>query len=120
MINFLKETINQLEFHNKTFDDVIWIGNDEYEISKEDFMKLADIYYDNGYGGAEIAEDLYIVGTDWWLERDEYDGSEWWEYKTLPTRSENPKKIEALSRTQAKDYWCLSSLADINSNSQDF
>ena len=24
------------------------------------------------------------VGDNWWLERAEYDGSEWWEFKTIP------------------------------------
>ena len=40
--------------------------------------------YDNGFGGAEVHGDLKIVGNDWWMERGEYDGSEWWEFKTLP------------------------------------
>jgi len=31
-----------------------------------------------------IRNDLYVVGEDWWLERGEYDGSEWWEFKRLP------------------------------------
>lgn len=26
-----------------------------------------------------------VVGDDWWLERHEYDGSEWWEFKRLPS-----------------------------------
>ena len=29
----------------------------------------------------EVAEDLVVVGDNWWIERHEYDGNEWWEYK---------------------------------------
>ena len=49
----------------------------------EDFLGSLDFSYDNGYGGQEL------FGTIWykdgsWSERGEYDGSEWWEYKTVP------------------------------------
>lgn len=41
--------------------------------------------YDNGYGGQKLFG--YIVFTDGtWLERAEYDGSEWWTYKQIPPR----------------------------------
>jgi len=49
-------------------------------------LKLADVCYNNSFGGQEIAEDLLIVGEDWWMERCEYDGSEWWEFKTMPVK----------------------------------
>jgi len=40
--------------------------------------------YDSGYGGQELFGYIwYEDGT--WSERGEYDGSEWWEHKTVPT-----------------------------------
>ena len=27
-----------------------------------------------------------IVGDNWWLERDEYDGAEGWEFKVMPIK----------------------------------
>jgi hypothetical protein len=42
------------------------------------------VNYDDGFGGNEIPLSLVVVGDDWWLERGEYDGSEWWEFKRLP------------------------------------
>ena len=84
MTNLLEETIKDLHDNNKTFDDVIWIGNDEVYIDKEIFMKRANKKYDSGYGGNEVDLALKIVGKDFWLERHEYDGSEWWEYKAMP------------------------------------
>jgi hypothetical protein len=29
---------------------------------------------------------LQLVGETFWIERAEYDGSEWWEYKEIPKR----------------------------------
>ena len=45
---------------------------------------IANIGYDNSYGAPEIAVDLVIVGDNWWLTRGEYDGSEWWDFHTIP------------------------------------
>lgn len=86
MTNLLKETLGVLECNNKTLDDVEWIGDEHFFISKEDFLKKADKYYDAGYGCAEVNMNLTICGKDFWLERHEYDGSEWWEYKTMPQK----------------------------------
>ena len=55
-----------------------WKGFIEYSKSYKN--------YDDGFGGANV-EDVFIVFDDGsWLERGEYDGSEWWEYKITPTR----------------------------------
>ena len=64
----------------------------------EKFKESAkNIYYDSGYGSNEIPMNLVIVGDNWWLERAEYDGSEWWEFKTLPIKPDkeefNPQLI---------------------------
>ena len=48
-------------------------------------LALLDREYDDGFGGQEL--DGTIVFKDGtWLERGEYDGSEWWEYKCKPGR----------------------------------
>ncbi len=83
-MNLLQETIGTLENNGKTFDDINWIGSMEYGfIELEDFKQLADYDYNSGYGSPHVATDLVIVGSNWWLERHEYDGSEWWEFKEL-------------------------------------
>lgn len=87
--NLLKETLNVLERNGKTPADVEWVGSADgmLAISWKEFAEIAkDVEYDNGYGGAEVASDLVVVGKDWWLERGEYDGSEWWEFKKIPVR----------------------------------
>lgn len=99
MENLLAETLRSLNYGGKSPADVRWVGSKDgtYAITWEQFEFLAaDLDYDSGYGGSEIAGDLAVVGDDWWLERHEYDGSEWWEFKQLPVRSEKPIKISHL------------------------
>lgn len=101
-MNLLNETLRCLAANGKSFNDVnfcmidIQEHHDYYDVyynaeyngpvyfSWEDFKRLADRKYDSGYGGTEVHDHLKIVGSDFWLERHEYDGSEWWEFKQLP------------------------------------
>lgn len=93
--SLLQETIDVLSSAGKTISDVRFVVSggrwldrgDKLQLgSWDDFAKLADIKYDSGYGSAEINTTLKIVGDNWWLERGEYDGSEWWEFKTIPSK----------------------------------
>lgn len=86
MTNLWDETVRKLASLDLDFDkDVIQVQVAEGYINKELFKMMAmATNYDAGYGSAEIREDLLIVGTDWWLERDEYDGSEWWTFCMMP------------------------------------
>ena len=83
-VNLKAETLEFLANHGKTPDDIRWIGNG-VEIPIDEFWRVADRVYDNGYGCAEVCY-IYIVGDDWWMERGEYDGAEWWEFKTMPKK----------------------------------
>lgn len=85
-MNLKQETINVLEQHGLSVDDIEWIGTREYTIPFDRELSVLDVEYYDGFGGQEIAWDLVVVGKDFWLERDEYDGSEWWEFKTMPTK----------------------------------
>ena len=85
-MNLLNETRDILLSNNKTFDDVLFIGDEatHTKMTVKDFLEHANVEYKNGYGIEEINTDLILVGKDFWLERHEYDGSEWWEYKSMP------------------------------------
>lgn len=87
-MNLLQETIEELAAHGKTVQDVKWVGLGDLirYIHWEEFQRLADFEYDNGYDGYEINLGLVVVGKDWWLERNGHDGSEWWEFKTMPKK----------------------------------
>jgi len=97
MVNLLQETIDTLKQHNKEQSDVLWVddGLDNYMLWSE-FKKLSDIKYDCSYGGQEINPHLKVIGKDFWLERHEYDGSEWWEFKSKPKKPKNHSKIEII------------------------
>ena len=96
LINLKDETLEILNEHGKTWDDVEWIGSvsRNLTIDKNQFLILADREYNNGYGGNEVSLDLVVVGEDFWLERHEYDGSEWWEFRRAPVKNEQMHNAE--------------------------
>ena len=99
MTNLWEETINLLGDHGKSFEDVLFIRGDDFGITKDNFEEVAkkSDYY-SGYGAQHIAKDLALVGKDWWIERDEYDGAEWWKFKTIPIRCGNVETITKLDK----------------------
>lgn len=96
MNNLLEETIDILYKNGRIESDVLWVGRgynqtgylqEQNNLSKntwEYFVKNADFLYEDGFGCEEIPTDLIVVGKDFWLERHSYDGSEWWEFKSMP------------------------------------
>lgn len=88
-MNLFEETCGDFKNHGVEWEDVIWIGGDDFEISLPDFVRLAKATdYDNDYGKQEIASDLTIITRDGRFVREEYDGLEWWKYipNKLPYR----------------------------------
>jgi len=93
-MNLLNETMNDLDVHGKFAHDVCFVMCDDIFMSFEDFKEWAkDIEYYDGYGECQISLKLKIVGLDWWLERTEYNGSEWWAFKQLPKKPKTYGKI---------------------------
>ena len=84
MANLLHETNFILREHGKSWKDVKFVFNSNGQIPKGRFNDIANQDYDDVYGITEVRQDLIIIGDDWWLERREYDGSEWWEFVTKP------------------------------------
>lgn len=119
-MNLLAETIEMLETNNKLPDNVLWVGTKEISFTWADFVELANTEYCAGLGGQEVAKDLLIIGDGFWLERHEYDGSEWWEFKELIKDKPSYKKPRALTRAQGRilelgDCWdCEGDLKEIN------
>lgn len=120
--NLLQETIKKLKEYQKTERDILWVGSEDFGwFTWEDFKELADTEYNSGHGTQEVASDLLIVGKDFWLERRDYDGAEWWEFKVMPCKPENYRKPIALTVKQAKekfgkDIRGWSTLKELNSN----
>lgn len=101
-MNLLAETISCLENNGKTANDVIWVGTEKEKATWDSFASVADFDYDNGFGGEVIDTALLVVGKDFWLERHEYDGSEWWEFKALPFE---PETVIELTQKDLKWHW---------------
>lgn len=101
MANLLQETLEEMSDEGKGKSDVLFIGSrsGDYQMTWDEFVALADREYDSGFGGQEVAADLVVVFVDrTWIERHEYDGSEWWEYKAPPPVkvAPSPKPIQCL------------------------
>ena len=50
----------------------------------EEFLQKLDFEYDAGYGGQELYGLVWLMEENTWLERGEYDGSEWWNFQECP------------------------------------
>lgn len=100
-MNLLNELKERLEEVNKTIDDIKWVGTTDFKVDIETFLKLADTEYDDGYGQQEVAPDLLIVGDDWYIDRREYDGSEWFEFHKKIEEPTEILEIKALTLDQA-------------------
>lgn len=90
LTNLLEETLQAIRGAGRTPEEVshvAWgVAPDGGWCRWAHFEPVAArITYDRGYGSAFINQTLTVVGVSgWWLERHEYDGSEWWEYKSTP------------------------------------
>ena len=104
-VNLLRETIELLERHGKKLSDIEFIRGVNppsyktinHKVDEGTLNEILDLDYDADYGIENINLNLQLVGKDFWLERREYDGSEWWEYRTMPTYDGTPVHYEPLS-----------------------
>lgn len=101
-MNLREETLKIMKDNGLTKEDVAFImvreqvyennkyENKDYRLPMDRFWLSANTEYDEGFGGNEINLGLMIVFKNGaWLERHEYDGSEWWEFKSTPKKPEN-------------------------------
>lgn len=102
-MNAKAELLYQLEKHNLTVKDIAYIRINlfKYEgyvdkINKENIdiedLNVLDFNYDDEYGGQNLYG-FVLFANGSWLERHEYDGFEWWEYKKAPLK-ENIAKFD--------------------------
>ena len=86
MRNLLEETIQKIEDYGHTTNEVNFVTDGDVYCNWEDFARNTKNYnYKAGFGTNEVNRNLKVVGLGWWLERNEYDGNGWWEYKSIPT-----------------------------------
>lgn len=101
-MNLLDETKGAISQSGHSTDDVRFVGSrdEKLGIPWSQAEKVLDIDYDDGYGCQEIAADLVVVFTDGgFLRREEYDGSEWWEYEPPFRGPETQKPFKLVKLT---------------------
>ena len=108
--NLLRETLEMLRSSGKNPSDVRWVGKSDGTLAVDwgTFALLAEhCEYDAGFGWNDVNESLVVVGDSWWLERGEYDGSEWWEFKTLPILKSNASAFDnvLLLKSSFEECW---------------
>ena len=104
MKNLLEETSLILEQNGKSEKDIIWVGCDDFQITWDNFKEIAkDADYDSGYGAPKVAQDLKIIGNGFKIIREEYDGSEWWEFHGDVKMPNKIIKIKALTIEQSEE-----------------
>ena len=112
MTNLLEETLAEIHDAGLTPEQITFIGSrsGSHGCTWEEFKSIANVEYNDGYGGQEVAVDLVIVFNDGsWLSRGEYDGSEWWDYNKTPRQ---PSQYKPITRVVRESY--ESSVAQMN------
>jgi len=114
MPNLLAETVDAISLTGKTPEQITFIGSlaSGHSCTWYEYQRLANHEYDSGYGGQEVATDLVIVFSDGsFLDRREYDGSEWWEYHPNVVLPRERKLIERVI-CQDRNWRTLAEIAD--------
>ena len=62
----------------------IYLVEDYTPTEYVEFLEKLNFEYDAGYGGQELYGTVWLMEDHTWLERGEYDGSEWWNYQKCP------------------------------------
>lgn len=70
-MNLKEETLEVLQNNGKHKEDVKYVCGEDFQIGLGQFWELADTEYDSSYGAPEIAQDLMLIGDDFWMERGE-------------------------------------------------
>ena len=113
-MNFKEETLKEISESGHEEKDVLFIGSKDgkLRISIEKFKEISDFDYDSGFGGQEIPQDLIVYFKDKsYLDRREYDGSEWWKYNELLDFSAGDEYKDFNKIGRSGDY-----LEEINKN----
>ena len=101
MINAQQELLQVLNSIKKNQSDISWrlVYTADYSEVSEAFTSIdqLDFSYDSGYGTQKLFGVVYF-NDNTWLERGEYDGSEWWEHITTPTLEQWKEKYSIEKR----------------------
>lgn len=93
-LNCIEWAVLQTNFCDDDIDDIkISLPPLHSKKDLDEFAEKIDFDYDNGYGHQVVYGVIKLTDGSW-LERDEYDGAEWWELKRVPVFGEIPQNIK--------------------------
>lgn len=101
-MNLYNDIRRALVANNKTMDDVRWIGCEGFKIPLDNFIQCADIEVDN----AVIAEDLILVGDNWYLKHINsaaHINSGFWVFEYIPSEPEVTLEVESIVQTEESE-----------------
>lgn len=100
LTNVMQELIDVMERIDLKFDDIVFANvvleesdrmkaslppgwqDTDMDCFKSQLIRMGS--YDSGYGSQRLYGTIVFKNSAW-LERGEYDGSEWWELKKMPS-----------------------------------
>lgn len=103
MANFKQETLNLIgnhevdEYYLRCIGDwdiseiPVYSGKDSIDW---DSIKTNSLNYDRGFGTQCWDGWVTFKDTNDWLEREEYDGAEWWVWRSRPSLEEEERKAK--------------------------
>lgn len=97
MTNLYTETLKALKDRGKSPDDIIWCGSEsfgwfDWDTFKKISTKTGCNRYLRGENDSCVADDLLIVGADFWLELGVYEGRDYWAYRKAPKLPDKKRK----------------------------
>jgi len=80
---------------------VLKVGYSQEDYEK--FLESLDFEYNSGYGGQELFGTIWMENNCWYT-RGEYDGSEWWEFHSYPSISQECIPAEGSEHFVMKEH----------------
>lgn len=80
-----KLNVGDIDYAEVSFLDIYEPYDSLYTEDPQELLKFLDREYDDGYGAQELAGTI-VFKNKTWLEREEYDGAEWWVFRILPAK----------------------------------
>lgn len=102
MTNFKQETLELIGDHEvdeyyleyigcwSVSENPLYNGRDEIDW---DFIFVGNLSYDKGYGSQYWKGWITFKDTADWLERESYDGMEWWVWRSKPSLEKEERKL---------------------------
>ena len=74
----------RMEYHYEDDPKEILLKDGHTQEEYMEFLDKLDFEYDSGYGLQHLHGTVWFTEPNAWLDRGEYDGSEWWQFFKCP------------------------------------